>query len=445
MNKFLHFSVILSFCSLIPPSLSAAEEDKEVTGILINNVQIFNGIDEKLSKPTNVLIENNTIKSIGLEVTSEIAFTIDGKGKTLMPGLIESHGHVAFNSLPQAAVMFGKHEYAQLYSAKQLEAMLLRGVTTVRDMGGNTFSLKKAIDDGLYMGPRIYPSGAIISQTSGHADFRVPNEPHPKFGGATPILTTFGHSYVVDDEGDVRAAARENLRNGASQIKITNGGGYSSPADPIMTKQFTLEETKAAVDAANDWGTYVATHVYSTEGVNRAIDAGVKVIEHGQLADKKTLQRMAKEGVFLSTQPFTVCEEPQLDAFSNSKLAVVCKGTVEMYKLIKEVPNLKVTHGTDLFFVPQKDLDGQVKQMERLLEWFTPAQILKMTTGNTGELLKLSGLRDPYPGKIGIVEEGALADLLLVSGDPTQNLKSVTEQDNILLIVKDGKIYKNAL
>ena len=295
------------------------------------------------------------------------------------------------------------------------------------------------------MGPRIYPSGAVISQTSGHGDFRTPGQAHPKFGGCLPLVMKDGHALIVDDPGDIRAAAREQLRHGVSQIKLAAGGGYSSPADPIETLQFTPEEIKAAVDAATDFGTYVTVHVYTVDGVNRAIDAGVKVIEHGQLMDEVTLERMAREGVFLSTQPFTECHEPQLDDFSNAKLALVCEGTKKMYAMIKKVRGLKVTHGTDLFFVPQEVLDGQVKQMERLLEWFTPAEILKMATGNVGELLKLSALRDPYPGELGVVKEGALADLLLVEGNPLEDLSAVTYQGNLKIIMKDGKIYKNTL
>ena len=177
-------------------------------------------------------------------------------------------------------------------------------------MGGDTFGLKKAIDEGIVPGPRIYPTGAMISQTAGHGDFRFPNDRHPKFGGTVPKFAQQGHAYTVDGAADVLAAARENLRHGASHIKLAAGGGYSSPADPLLGNQFTFDELKAAVDTAADWGTYVTIHAYHPSSVNRAIDAGVKVVEHGQLLDRKTLQRMADEGVVLSTQPFTECSEP---------------------------------------------------------------------------------------------------------------------------------------
>jgi imidazolonepropionase-like amidohydrolase len=161
-----------------------------------------------------------------------------------------------------------------------------------------------------------------------------------------------GHARVVDGVPEVLAAARENLRHGASHIKLAAGVGYLSPADPLLGNQFTFEEMKAAVDVASDWQTYVTVHSYHPSAINRANDAGVKDVGHGQLLDEATLKRMAKEGVFLSTQPFTVCSEPQLDDFSNAKLAQVCKGTAFVYETAKKIPNLKVIFGTDLFFVP---------------------------------------------------------------------------------------------
>jgi imidazolonepropionase-like amidohydrolase len=256
-----------------------------------------------------------------------------------------------------------------------------------------------------------------------------------------------GQGLIADGVPEVLAAARENLRLGASQIKIMTGGGYSSPADPLLGIQYTYDEVKAAVDAASNWGTYVTMHTYFPESVNMALDAGVKDVGHGQLLDKKTLQRMAKEGVFLSTQPFTECSEPQLSDFSNAKLAIVCKGTANVYKWAKEIPKLKVTYGTDMFFVPQETFDEQARMMERLLPWYQPGEILKMATSNAGELFKMSGPdRNPYPrGDLGVVKKGAYADLLLVEGNPLEDLAAVTDTNNLKIIMKDGVIYKNTL
>ncbi len=422
---------------------------QENTQIVFKNVKVFDGESDELTSRTQVLIENNLIKNIGPEAGSQAANSaqiIDGGGRVLMPGLNDTHIHISFASIPQAQLLFGDPVYSHLYMTKDAEDVLMRGVTTVRDMGGNTFALKRAIDDGLIKGPRIYPSGAIISQTGGHADFRTPSQGHPRLGYELPHIYKERYAAIVDGVPEMLAAARENLRGGASQIKIATGGGYSSPSDPLLGNQFTYDEIKAAVDAASNWGTYVTVHAYTPEAINIAIDAGIKDVGHGQLLDKATLERMAKEGVSLSTQPFTVCSEPQLDDFSNAKLALVCEGTKKMFSAIKDIPDLLVTYGTDMFLVPEETWQEQTKQMERLLPFFEPVEILQMATGNAGKLYKKSGpIMNPYPGDIGVVKNGAYADLLLVEGNPLEDLSSVTDKNNILIIMKDGKIYKNTL
>ena len=426
------------------PTFAAAEKPQPKT--LFTNVHVFDGVSDKRIENANVLVEGNMIKQVSTKpIAADGATVIDGKGRTMMPGLADTHTHIGFASLPVAQLLTGLSGYSYIYSTVDARDMLMRGVTVVRDMAGDTFALKQAIDQGVVPGPRIYPSGAGLTQTGGHFDFRFPNQAHPQFGGAHPVFELNGNSRIVDGVPEVLAAARENLRHGASHIKLAAGGGYSSPADPLLGDQFTFEEMKAAVDTASDWGTYVTIHSYHPSAINRAIDAGAKDVGHGQLLDEATLKRMAKEGVFLSTQPFTECHEPQLDDFSNEKLGQVCKGTAFVYATAKKIPNLKVTFGTDLFFVPEEVLDGQVKQMERLLEWYTPVEILRMATGTAGELFKMSGLRNPYPGDLGVVKEGAYADLLLVEGNPLKDLSAVTDQGNLKVIMKDGKIYKNTL
>ena len=441
-------TLLVALQVVFSPALSAAEESAQEKQTLIKNVRIFDGVNLKLTGTTDVLIENNMIADIAANATaSPDATVIDGGGRVLMPGLSDTHVHLAFATLPEMAFLTGLPSYNYIYSVGDAEQMLMRGFTSVRDMGGDVFGLKKAIDQGRVKGPRIYPSGATISQTAGHGDFRFPNQKHTKFGGQIVPFVVQGQGLIADGVPEVLAAARENLRLGASQIKIMTGGGYSSPADPLLGVQYTYDEVKAAVDAASNWGTYVTMHTYFPESVNMALDAGVKDVGHGQLLDKKTLQRMAKEGVFLSTQPFTECSEPQLSDFSNAKLAIVCKGTANVYKWAKEIPKLKVTYGTDMFFVPQETFDEQARMMERLLPWYQPGEILKMATSNAGELFKMSGPdRNPYPhGDLGVVKKGAYADLLLVEGNPLEDLAAVIDMSNLKIIMKDGVIYKNTL
>ncbi len=441
--------LLLTLVAVFLFSFSSFSQSEAPSQIVLKNVRVFDGTSDKLSGSTEVLVEGNKIKAIGTSASkgaSQNATVIDGGGRVLMPGLADTHVHLAFGSNSQMQTFTGDLGYNFIYQTKDAKDFLMRGVTVVRDMGGNVFGLKRAIDEGMVPGPRIYPSGATLSQTAGHGDFRFSNQSNASFGGDIPEYEKQGHGYIVDGVPMVLKAARENLRHGASQIKMMAGGGYSSPADPLMGNQYTFEEIQAAVATAKDWGTYVTIHSYHPEAINRAIDAGVMDIGHGQLLDEATLRKMADKGVFLSTQPFTVCQEPQLDDFSNSKLAQVCKGTAYVYEAAKKIPNLKITYGTDLFFVPKNVIGESVKQMERLLKWYKPSEILRMATGNATELWKMSGLRNPYPdGDLGVVKEGAYADMLLVEGNPLEDLGAVTNSDNLLIIMKDGKIFKNTL
>jgi len=438
-------TVTASMAFLAP--LSVAEEQAEPQ-TLFTNVNVFDGTSDTLADGMSVLVEGSLIKRVakGEIEARDDATVIDGGGRTLMPGLADTHVHLGFASLPQDQMFTGRPGYNYIYSAGDAEAMLMRGFTVVRDMGGDVFGLKRAIDEERVKGPRIYPSGAFISQTAGHGDFRLPEQDNPRFDGPRPFWMRLGYARLADGVPEVLAATRENLRNGASQIKLAAGGGYGSPTDPLLGNQYTFEEIKAAVDTAADWQTYVTIHAYHPSSINRAIDAGVKDVGHGQLLDEKTLRRMADNGVFLSTQPFTVCKEPQLSDFSNSKLAIVCKGTAFVYATAKKIPNLKVTYGTDLFFVPPEVFAEQTKMMERLLKWYEPVEVLRMATSTSGELFRMSGLRNPYPdGDLGVIQEGAYADLLLVDGNPLDDLKTVTDADNLKIIMKDGNVYKNTL
>jgi imidazolonepropionase-like amidohydrolase len=426
-----------------PPATAQDAEKPAVT--VFKNVKVFNGSDNKLID-ADVLIEGNLIKKVGKNLGASGATVIDGGGRTLMPGLADTHTHIMFSSLPLGELMTGDPGYKYISSIWNAKTMFMNGVTVIRDMAGDSFGLKRAIDEDITPGPRIYPSGAIMSQTGGHGDFRLSNQANPIFKHNDVVLFDMGTGQLVDGVPLMLTAAREQLRKGASHIKLAVGGGYGSATDPLLSGQFTLEEIKAAVDAASDWGTYVTVHGYHPSAINRAIDAGIKDVGHGQLLDEKTLKRMAKERGFLSSQPFTVCNEPWLSDFSNSKLAEVCKGTAFVYETARKIPDLKITYGTDQFNLPKEEVEGSVKQMERLLKWYEPFEILKMATGNSGELFKLSGLRNPYPdGDLGVVAPGAYADVLLVDGNPLEDLTAVTDNSNIRIIMKDGKIYKNTL
>ncbi len=416
--------------------------------ILIENVRIVDHTTGALTAPMNVFISGKVIETISaksIAVKSADVLKINGNGKTLMPGLIDVHVHMVFGSLTMAQMMAPDMTEEVLLGkiATASQKMLMRGFTSVRDAGGPIFPLKMAIDKGKVIGPRIWPSGATISQTAGHGDFRTPDERSRRFFGKASRAEELGATFIADGRDEVLTATRENLRFGASQIKLMAGGGTSSAYDPIDVTQYTLDEMKAAVDAAEDWGTYVMVHAYTPRAVQRAVEAGVKSIEHGQMLDEETLRLLAKNQVWLSLQNL-MDNNDNMDAQRKEKRKPVLDGQDKVWPLAKKL-GVKLAWGTDFLFEPELN-DDQNSYILRLQKWFTNAEILKMITQDNGELLQLSGLRSPYPGKLGVVEEKALADLLLVDGNPLKDLALITNPEkNFLVIIKDGQVFKNTL
>lgn len=411
---------------------------------LFRNVRIFDGTSSELSEPSDVLIEDNIISRIStdpIDIGSADVTVIEGEGRTLMPGLIDAHWHTMLVGVPPDPSL--SSGYFNLVAGVQAEATLMRGFTTVRDLGGASFDLKHVIDIGMIPGPRIYPSGAMITVTSGHGDFRSFSD-LPRTLGVPQRMEELGMAMLADSPDEMRVRVREQLMQGASQIKLTAGGGVASPFSPLDIIAFTPEELRAAVEAAENWGTYVGVHAYTPETIQGAIEAGVRVIEHGQLMDEETAQMIADNDVWLSLQPFDAHSTAAAPESSRDKLQEVLDGTGRAYELARQY-DLKVAFGTDILFSPVL-AQAQGAMMLNLLEWYTPAEILQMATGTNGELLLLSGNRNPYPGRLGVVEEGALADLLLVDGNPLENLALVaTPETSFVIIMKDGLIYKNLL
>jgi imidazolonepropionase-like amidohydrolase len=433
--------------ALAQPARQADPAAGSVT--VVENVRIFDGKGNQLSEPRNVLVRGNKIEKISAQPipTDRRADTVivAGGGRTLMPGLIDMHWHTMLVRPNPAQLLTWDIGYGNLVAGDEAEATLLRGFTTVRDLGGPSFGLKQAIDEGVVPGPRIYPCGAIVTVTSGHGDFRHPFEV-PRIPGKLTRMELLGGSMVADSPDEVRMRVREQLLLGATQIKLTAGGGVASPRSPLDASTFTEEELRAAVEAAENWGTYVTVHAYTPAAIERSIAAGVKCIEHGHLMDEATARLIAEKGIWLSTQPFP-------DEFSGlfppgsveqAKALEVIAGTDITYRLAKK-HQLKTAFGTDILF-SQKLAQRQGALLASLVRWYTPAQTLAMATGTNAELLALSGKRNPYPGKLGVVEEGALADLLLVDGNPLENIELIADPaQNFVVIMKDGKIYKNIM
>ena len=425
-----------------------APANSPAQAVLFENVRVFDGKSERLTPPVNVLVVGNTIQSIGpLPITAPAGAEVTrivGNGRTLMPGLIDNHVHVVMTASTQTEMVDPQATFTSIEAkgAEEARQMLLRGFTTVRDLGGPSFGIKKTIDSGQAVGPRIYPSGAMISQTSGHGDSRLPTERSRRFFGKPSIGEELGFNFIADGRDEVLTATRENLRFGAAQIKVMAGGGAATDYDPLDVTQYTLDELKAAVEAADDWNTYVTVHAYTVKSVRRSIDAGVKVIEHGQLLDEDTIKLLAQKGVFLSLQALDPAP-PTAPANVREKKDEVIRGTDNAFKWAKQ-HKVKLLWGTDFLFLPSQN-KNQARDILKLKQWFTPPQALKLVTHDNAQVFALSGPRNPYPGKLGVVEQGALADLLLVDGDPLANLDLIADQKNLVVIMKDGKIYKNTL
>ena len=420
-----------------------------VTSTLFQGVRIFDGKSAALSAPSDVLISGNIIERISaspitIDAKANVQ-VIPGNGRVLMPGLIDAHWH-AMLARTTPAQAFGDVGYNNLAAGAEATDTLMRGFTTVRDVGGPVFGLKAAIDEGIVKGPRIYPSGAMITVTSGHGDFRQLTDLPRTIGGMLHRMEQLGGAVVADSPDEVRVRVREQLMQGASQVKLTAGGGVSSPFSPIDVTTFTGPELRAAVEAAENWGTYVVAHAFTPAAIRGAIAAGVTCIEHGMLMDEATAQLIAEKGIWLSLQPLP--EDLRLGfpvgSVQRAKAEEVWPGIATSYELAKKY-KIKTAWGTDVLF-SRALAQQQGAILASLVRWYTPAEALVMATGTNAELLALSGKRNPYPGKLGVIEEGALADLLLVDGNPLDKIDLIADPaNNFKIIMKNGVIYKNTL
>ncbi|MBF4458268.1 amidohydrolase family protein [Pseudoclavibacter sp. VKM Ac-2867] len=417
--------------------------------IIIRNARLFDGISERVRDHVDVLIEGARVLAISesplASNSPDGAREIDAHGRFLMPGLTDAHVHLmgnanSMNDFLQAAT-------GELYGNTIAEAkkMLLRGFTSVRDMGGDTSPIKTLIDRGVLEGPRIFPSQAMISQTSGHADFSFVYEEPSEFGGRPARTEDIHFTKVADGVPQVLTAVREQLKTGASQIKLTLGGGAASLYDPLSTLQYTPEEIRAAVQAAADYGTYVAAHVYTSAGVARALDCGVRSIEHGHLMDEATVKLIRDAGAWLSVQPFAEDDHHYPDRDRAQKNAEICRGTAQVYAWAKQ-HGVQTAWGTDLLLEPGAAARQSV-MAARLGEFYSPTEALLMLTSGNASLFEMAGERNSYrDAKLGVIAEGAWADLILVDGDPLSDLSLIAEPElNFPLIVKNGQIVKDEL
>lgn len=436
----------LAACGLRGGGGMAHVPDRPGATIAFRNFRLFDGVNTSLHDGKQLFVRQASILAIEAAAVAPPADAaiIDCGGRVLMPGLIDAHYHSMFATLPHERAGSITLDALVLNAAEDMEAAIMRGYTTVRDVAGLSFALKDAIDRGAIAGPRIFPSGLAVSQTSGHGDFREPNELSAYSGDARERANYL--SVIADGVDAVRRKVREQLFLGASQIKVMAGGGIISLRDPLDSLQYSSEELRAAVECAADWGTYVTVHAYSPRAMERAINAGVKCIEHGHLAEEATAKLMRDRGVWWSLQPFVPLKTTELqDPRQTRKLQSVLEGTDRAYRLAQRF-GIRVAYGTDYTMNPE----GAAKQSTRLSalsRWYDAAGGLRMATSENGALLAMSGPRNPYPeGPVGRIERGAYADILVVDAKEIPSLASfLTPETSLRLIMKDGRIFKNSL
>jgi len=406
--------------------------------IAFRNAALFDSRAGVMRPGATVVVEGGLIAGVEFgAVTVDDALVHDLAGRALLPGLIDAHVHVTAVSHDVLRLALTPPSLITAQSKEVLEGMLARGFTSVRDAAGADFGLAEAVERGLFAGPRLFISGQPLSQTGGHGDVR------PK-GARSMICTCAGlglYGAIADGVGEVRKAARDQLRNGASQIKVMAGGGVMSPTDPIEGAQYSMEELRAACEEAEAAGTYVMAHAYSPSAIERAVRAGVRSIEHGNLLDEAAARTMKACGAFLVPTLATyaaLAEEAgglNVSPAQREKLRRVQDRGIEAIRIAK-AEGVPIAFGTDLLghMHPRQATEYALRAPA-----LSPAEILRGATSIAADLLQ-------QPGKIGVIAPGAYADLVVVEGDPTQSLQMLTAPGvGPLAVMKQGRFYLNRL
>jgi imidazolonepropionase-like amidohydrolase len=407
--------------------------------VLIENVRIFNGVDDALRNGhvlvRDGLIETVSDKPIGAPPDARV---IRGNNRILTPGFIDLHVHL---TLQMPAEHMREHATASgARSVAMAKFYLDHGFTTIRDAGGTHPDLARAYNSGDLYGPRVYPSGAVISQTAGHGDARMPHEPNPLLSHASPYQ--LGDGWILADGVDAHlTAVRENLKNGATQIKIMGGGGVMSDYDPIHSLQPSPAEIRAAVQAAGDWGTYVLAHAYTAEAITRLVENGVKSIEHGLLIDDKAARLVKEKGAVISTQLYIfrkLLQTEYMTDFQKEKADQVRAGQENLIRLLKKY-DITTGFSTDFIFGEYAALPYEFTERA---EFWSNAEVLHQATAEGGEIIRMAGKLNRH-GKFGEIREGWAADLLLHNGEVLEDLSVLADPgSNLALIMRGGKIMK---
>ena len=435
----------------LPQAQAQKQKEKAPVQVLITNVNVWDGTSDTVKKGVDVLVEGNKIKRIG-RIKAPKAVVIDGKGGTLTPGLIDMHQHLMLNGGTAAGNNWDAYVQGA-HASRAAEYLLRSGFTTIRDIAGNSIGIKRAINQGTLPGPRVYTSGPAIGPTGGHSDWgsRVAAP------GEENYQIKVQNTHVVDGRAEWLRAGRWNLRNGADFLKVMAGGGVASEFDPLHLQSPSPEEMAAAVQAAKEYGTYVAIHAYTDDAYLKSLKAGVKSFEHGFLTTEKSIKPLAEAGAWWSIQPYggyTLLCGAFPDWYTEgmkAKANMVCKGVKNTIKLMKKY-KVKTFNGSDMFgwdnwhnalvnvATPTTALPDDLK--------YTSMESMKMSTSLPGQFLRENvnqNRNDFIEAKLGVVEEGAWADILIWNGDPTKEISLILKEQNLKMVMKDGKIYKNLL
>lgn len=408
--------------------------------LVLREATLFDSLAGVLRPQTTIVVEDGCVSMVTQEtIQVDDAVIIELGGRVVLPGLIDAHVHVTAATHDLGAQAMQPVSYVAAQSSRILREMLMRGFTTVRDAAGADAGLQEAVERGLFDGPRLFIAGFPISQTGGHADMR------PRAWRGAPLacscagLGLFGA--IADGVDEVRRAVREQVRTGANHIKIMAGGGVSSPSDPIDGTQFSIEELHAAVEEAEAANLYALAHAYSPRAVSRAVEAGVRSIEHGNLIDEPTVRLMKQRGTYLvptlATYAALADEGARLgwSASMLGKLERVREQGVQAIRLARD-EGVPVVFGTDLLGHMHGRQNTEFS-LRRVVQ--SPVEILQGATILAARLMRQEGL-------IGQVVPGAWADMLVVEGDPTQELGMLERPDRgVPLIMQAGRIIKNEL
>jgi imidazolonepropionase-like amidohydrolase len=412
-----------------------------MSAILFTNAAVFDGDGPELIRGAEVLAADGVIQEVSERPVRRPADceVIDLAGRTLMPGLIDAHVHIWCTDLDILKMLNRRTEYLAAFAYRSLGRMLDRGFTTVRDAGGTDIGYTMALADGLAAGPRLLHAGRWLSQSGGHGDFRRPGD----FACACELREGGGarFAHIVDSPDEVRKAVREELRQGARQIKIMGSGGVVSPSDPLDRMQFSDEEIRAAVEEAERHGAYVMAHCHPANAIKRCAELGVRSIEHATLIDEEGAKAVAANDAFVVPTLATMWalledgDRLGLPKVSQEKLRVVSDGALQGLQVMQR-NQLKIGLGTDLLGAQQ---DRQGTEFALRAQVFSPLEILQQATRNNAELLQMQG-------QIGKVAPGHLADLIVVDGDPLHDITCLGQGgSNLPVILQGDKFHKRLI